>query len=321
MFSYAVTVDKTTADRLRTGAPGEWYTVEIRPPADDGDVPATLPRFIREVMELQSRWKLWNASPVSVFEIRRPAPDTLRLQFAVPTKRLERKVRTHLSEEVPAVKFDTGASGLPISEGDSVGGGILKLGRPDMFPLRSEFDRPPTNNIIAALHRHAIRDTRVIIQILFQPVAGRPIRNWWWKRRAYKRVGYLRKEKHYTFHDRNATPAEKRQADAVEEKARTPRFHTAIRILLIGVDDDFVRSRVKELAGAFNVYESLTTNQYLDTYTVKSLFPSRITKFAASVARRSFDGWTLPFQAGLPELAGLVAVPALDQTNLRHAHP
>jgi len=318
LLSYTGTVNDETADTLSTG--GDMYTVEIHPPRRD-DVPATLTRFIREIMELQSRWKLWNVSPVTVFEIRRNRSGHLQLQFAAPTKRLERKIRNHLTEQVPGIKFDTGISGIPVARGDTVGGGVLTTGRSDAFPLRTEFDRPPTNNIVASLHRHSMDNLSIIVQILFQPLAGRPVRNRWWRRRAYKRVAYLRKEKHGVDPrlDREATPQERQQADKVEAKARNPLFRVGIRFLLIGVDEDFVRSRVKELAGSFNVFESPVTNQYLDTHTVKTVQTDRLIRFAESVAYRRLDGWVIPFRAGIPELAGLIAVPSIEQANIEYA--
>lgn len=323
LFAYNCELTKEDATRLSAGS-GEWYTVEILPPATPDDVPATVPRVVREIMEIQSKLLgLRNASPVAAFEIRRPRTDRVRLQFAVPTKRLERKIRLHLTEAIPRIGFDNGVSGLPVSEEDTVSGGLLTFGREDMFPLETSFDRPPTNNVVAPLHRDAMRDTRVIIQLLFQPVAGHPLRRWRWTRRAYKRIGYLNKEKHAVapWMDRSATKAERHQADTVEHKARNPRFHVAVRILLIGVDEEWVRTRLKEVGGGFNVYESPVTNQYLNTHTIKSLFPNRITKFAESVAYRRMDGWTLPFQASIDEVAGLLAVPTIDQQNLRRAAP
>jgi len=158
---------------------------------------------------------------------------------------------------------------------------------------------------------------------LFQPVAGRPLREWWWKRRAFKRVGWLKKEKHAVlpWRQRPATRVEKRQADAVESKARNPQFRVGIRFLFVGTRDDLLRSRVKEVGGAYNVYESSLTTQYLDTYTAESFWQDRIFGFAEAVADRRFDRWVLPFRAGIPEVAGLVAIPCVDQENVRRARP
>lgn len=316
-----VEVGEEQAEQLSFSPVGQ-YVVEVRPP-QSGDFPATPDRFVQNIMEIQSKWLgLANASPVTVVEFRRPRPEQLRLQIAVPSKRLERKVRTHLLEEVPGIGFEPGVSGLPVAEEDTVGGGLLTLGREDYHPLRTEFDYPPSNSLAVALHRHAMRDTRFVVQLLFRPVAGHPIRRWWWARRAYKQVGYLRKEKHATvpWHDRPATPQERKQADQIEQKARNPRFHVAIRIFVIGAEEH-TRSRVKEVSGAFNLLEDSVSNQYLDTYTVKSVFPSRIIDFAEAVRRRKFDGWSLPFQASPAELAALVSIPDRQQRNITTAQP
>jgi hypothetical protein len=301
-----------------------WEVVEVLPPRDTGDVPASVPRFVHQVMELQTRWLgLVNASPVTVFEIRRHEPGRVRLQFAVPTQRLMRKIRLHLSEAVPGVGFADGVSGLPVSDGCVVSGGLLSLGRSDMFPLETEFDRSPVNNVIAALHQDAFPRESVVIQVLFRPVAGRPVRRWWWKRRAFKRVGWLKKEKHAvaSIRERPATRIEKQQARLVESKARSPQFDVGVRCLFVGTREDLVRSRVKELGSAFNVYESSVSNQYLDTYTVSAFSEDTIREFAAAVAHRLFDTQLFRFRLGIPELAGLVAVPTINQDNLRTASP
>lgn len=311
--------------RLLSSSDGGYRVVEVVPPRDDGEVPVAVPRFIHSIMELQTRLLgLANASPVSVFELRRDHPDRIRLQFAVPTRRLERKVRLHLTESVPGVKFTTGVSGLPVSDGDTVGGGLLTVGRQDVFPLETDFERPPTDNIVAALHRDAFPRENVVIQVLFQPIAGRPVREWLWKRKAFRRVGWLRKEKHAVTPGRNrpATPIEKRQSEAVEGKARNPQFRVGIRFVFTGTPPDLLRSRVKELAGAFNVFESAETNQYLDAHTVSAWNEDGIINFAEAVAyRHGFDRYVLSFRAGIPELAGLVAVPSIKQDNIRRAKP
>lgn len=316
-LSFTGVVDEEQADRLRNG--GNMTAVEIRPPRD-GDVPATLERFVREIMEKRTRWRLWNDSPVAAFEIRRGASGKLRLQIAIPTERLERKVRNHLAEEVPGIGFASGVSGIPVTGGERVGGCALTVKRPDIFPLKTAFDRPPTNNIVAALHHHSMGDLRVVVQLLFQPVAGQPVTNWRWRRRAYRRIAHLRKEKYGVDPrmDRQATPAEQQQAKKVEEKARAPQCHVGIRVLLISVNEETVRSRVNEIGGAFNVFESPVANQGLLARIIKALSEDRVVPFAASVAHRRFDGWLVPFRASLEELAGLVAVPSIRQSNIQY---
>lgn len=306
-------------DRLQQ-PPGHYYVVAVKPPRDD-DLPATLERFVRGIQELQAGWfGLRNTSPQIAFEIRRELTDRLLFQFAVPSKRLERKLRTHLSTEIPGVEFASGTTGLPVTSDDSIGGGLLTAGRMDWYPLRTEFETPPANMIAGALHRHAIRNTSVVIQILFQPVLGRPVRRRWWRRRAYQRIGYLRKDKEKLWGNRPPTPREKRQADAIEDKAGTNRFYASIRFVVIGAGE-YTRSRVKELAGAFNVFENPTTGQYLDAVTVTPIRGSRIVDFCRTVADRRFGAWSRRFQVSVPELAALVSLPDHDQENVPIARP
>lgn len=164
-------LDESTAEQFSLPA-GGFRTVEVYPPATF-DVPATLDRFIYGITEYQTTLLgIRNQSPLLTYELRRHTPDRLRFQFAVPTARLERKIRTHLSENVPAVRFDTGVDGLPVTEGDTVGGGVLTARLADVYPFRTEFEGPPINSVAAALHRHAMQDTRIIIQVLFRPAAA-----------------------------------------------------------------------------------------------------------------------------------------------------
>lgn len=298
---------------------GEYYTVEVRPPRD-GDVPETLGNFVRGIQEMQSTWLgIWNTSPVSAFEIRREA-GTLSFQFSVPTRRLERKIRTHLANQIQGAEFLEGSDGLPVSTDSMVGGGLLTLGRRDWYPLRTEFDEPPANSIAASLHRHAFRDTDVVIQVLFQPVLGDPVSRWWWRRRAYQRRNYLKKEKEKIWGSRKATKRERQQANAVENKAGTNRFYTAIRILVVGAGE-YTPSRVKELAGGFNVFESSETGQYLDAVTVTPLRKKRILSFCQAVRDRRFGDWSRRFQATVDELAALVSIPNRTQENIRYSQP
>jgi len=306
------------AGQLRTGTPGK-YTVQVKPP-ESTDPPTTLDQLVRGITELQSGLLgFQNLSPTIAYEIRRDTPDTLSFQYTLPTKRLERKLRTHLLTESPDVEFDSGVDGLPVTRGDSIGGGMLTLGRLDCHPLKTDFDAPPTNSIASALHRHAMQDTKIVIQVLFQPVTGKPFRRWYWRRRTYQRIGHLRKEKEKLWGNRPPTPRERNQANAVEDKAGTRRFYTAIRFLIAGAGDN-TPSRIKELAGGFNVFESGETGQYLDTVTVTPLRKNRIVNFAESVAQREFGTWSRRFQASRNELAGLITLPTLNQENIDNSH-
>lgn len=314
LLNYSVEVDEDEAERLqRLGS--HLHTTEVHPPSH-GNVPDVLNQFVKAIYEPQTKWLgLKNASPVAAFEIRRPTPEQLRFQFAVPTKRLERKVRNHLKNQVPGVSFSDGVSGLPVTDDSTVSGGLLTTGRNDWYPLETDFDDPPNNAVISGLHRHAMTDTGVVLQLLFQPAVGKPLQSWWWTRRAYKRIGYLRKEKQKLWGSRSPTPREKQQAKAVESKAGSARFHVSIRVCMTNADPN-IRSRLKEIAGGFNVYENPESGQYLNTVTVKSYRQKSLHRFAEAVAARRFAGWSRSFQASQQELAALLSIPDKQQHNL-----
>ncbi|WP_159903620.1 hypothetical protein [Salinirussus salinus] len=316
---YTATPTEEEAERLRNPVQ-RCHSIEVRTPRN-GDVPPVPVNLVKAVTELQSKWLGFvNTSPVAAFEIRRSHPDKIKIQFSVPTIRLGRKLRTHLTNQVPGIRFNTGVEGIPVTSEDTVGGGILTTGRNDWYPLKHDFDKPPINSVVSALHRHAMRDTKFVVQILFQPVIGKPLKRWYWRKRAYQRIGYLRKEKEKLWGSRSPTPREKRQADAIEEKAGTNRFYTSIRFLVIGADD-YTQSRVKELSGGYNTFENPDTGQYLDTVTVKSLRENQILNFAETVAHRRFGSWSHRFQTSVPELAALLSLPSIEQENIVNAEP
>jgi hypothetical protein len=318
-LNYTFTPLEEEVEQLQAPRTG-FYTVEVRPPKRE-KIPSVPTEFVKGVTELQSKWfGVKNTSPVTSFEIRRSHPDKLRFQFSVPTKRLERKLRTHLTNQVPGVRFNEGVSGIPVTSEDTVGGGLLTTGREDWYPLQHDYKNPPNNSVASALHRHAMRDTKFLIQILFQPVIGKPLRRWYWRKRAYQRIGYLRKEKEKLWGSRNATPREKRQANAIEDKAGTNRFHTSIRFLVIGAGE-YTQSRVKEISGGYNTFENPETGQYLNTNTVKSLRRSQLLDFTQAVRDREFNGWSRSFQTSNPELASLVSLPNTRQENITKAEP
>lgn len=297
----------------------DWYSVTVKPASTTASVPESVTATIKAVLEMQTGFLGFrNRSPVAAYEIRRTTPDNLSFQFSLPTKRLERKLRTHLNHEIPEVEFEPGKDGLPVTEGDSVGGALLTPRKRDWYPLQTSHDFPPMNSVASALHRHAMQDTRIVIQLLFQPVAGRPIRSWWRTKRMYQQIGYLRKEKEKLWHNRSPTPREKQQAKAIERKAGTIGFHTSIRVLIIGAEE-YMRSRVKEVSGAFNIFDNPDTGQYLNTHTVHTLVPSRIYNFAETVTNRRFGNWHRRFQASIPELAALVSIPNHSQQNIQYS--
>ena len=317
MFHKSTTVSEEDVQQLKKGGQ-RFDPVEVHPPKR-GDIPATLDTFIKGILELQSKWfGLVNASPVTAYEIRRPVNNRLRFQYAVPTKRLDRKLRTQLKTEIPELKFSTGTNGIPVSKDTSVGGGILTPGRKDCYPLQTEFDSPAVNALTGLLHRHSMQNTSIVVQILFKPVVGHPVKHRWWTRNTYQRIGYLRKNKtgSLPWHDRPPTPREKRQADAIERKAGTSKFHTTIRFLVIGAGEN-TPSRVKELSGGFNIFENPETGQYLDTITVKNVRESKIIEYAETVAQREHSG-TPSFRTSIPELAALVSLPNRRQQNIQN---
>lgn len=317
----AVTVDEATATALSRGS-SDRYTVEVMPPRA-GDLPASLDRFVKGITEYETAWfGLQNRSPVSAYELRRPTPERLHLQFSVPSARLERKVRSQLAENVPGVGFAPGEDGLPITAGDTLGGGVLTTARQDWFPLRTDFDVPPINSVVSLLHRHAMPDSRILVQVVFQPVARRSIANWWWTRQARRTAQALRRDRaaQQAPPQRPATPRERTQATRVEAKAASARFTTGIRILIVGAGEATL-SRVKEVTGGFNVFEDPATGQYLKTRYLRTVRTSRLLRFAAAVRDRAFRGWALPFQTSPPELAALVSLPDLDQENITTAQP
>lgn len=313
-----VTLTESMAETLSQPSK-PFRTVEVHPPAET-EPPATLDRFVDGITEYQTALLgLRNRSPIAAYEIRRVNPSRLRFQFAVPTTRLERKVRTHLTESVPEVGFEEGVDGLPVEDADTVGVGVLNLRRNDVYPLRTEFDRPPINSVATALHRHAMRDSRIIVQLLFRPVAGRPVRRRLWHHQASQESRGLRSEKVgvLPWTDRDATPLEKDQASRVDEKAGSPRFEVSIRILVIGAEE-YTVSRVKEVSGGFNVFADPETRQSFRTTVVRGIRESPIVNRAKAVRDRSLSR---PFQVSQGELAGLVSIPSREQQNIRYSHP
>ncbi|PSP57016.1 hypothetical protein BRC72_11485 [Halobacteriales archaeon QH_7_66_36] len=319
LFHYTTKPSEEQVEQLQNPEK-RFHSIEVQPPKHE-KIPAVPEEFIKAITELQSKLLgLKNTSSVAAFEIRRNTPRKVRFQFSTSNIRLERKLRTQLTNQIPGIQFEDGERGIPVTQEDTVGGGILTTGRKDWYPLQHEFKEPANNSIASALHRHAMRDTKFLIQILFQPVIGKPLRRWYWRRRAYQRIGYLRKEKEKLWGSRNATPREKRQADAIENKSGTTRFHTSIRFLVIGAEEH-TRSRVKELSGGFNTFENPDTGQYLNTKTVRALRESQLIDFAQAVADRRFKGWSRSFQTSIPELAALVSLPSTQQENIQNAKP
>jgi hypothetical protein len=311
-----ITLDNTTARQLSRSSE-EYRTVEVQPPPDK-ELPVTLNRFVKAITEYQTQlFGIRNTSPVVAYEIHRFVPENLRLQFAVPTTRLERKLRIHLNEEAPGFEFEPGVDQLPLKEDDTVGIGVLQLRRKDVYPLETEFETPPLNSVVASLHRHAMRDSRIAIQILFKPRAGQPIGRRLWHREAQRESRNLRSEKVgvLPWTDRDATPLEKQQARQIDEKAGSPRFNVSIRILVIGAGE-YTASRMKEVSAGFNIFANPDTGQGFQTRTVRSLRDKTIINSIEQFRDRRLNR---PFQISMPELAGLLSIPDREQENLETA--
>lgn len=318
VFKTTAALDEEQATQLQVGA--RHHTTTVKPP-HNASMPATLERFVNGITEYRTEWLGFkNASPTIAYELRRPTPDTVKLQFSTPSNRMDRKVRAHLSDEIGGLQFTDGDNGLPVSASDTIGGALIIPTADDRLPLRTEFDRSPINGLTSTLHRHAMQDAGIIIQILFKPLAGQPIRNWLWYRRAHQQHDHLRKEKEKIWGSRQPRTTERGRADAIDEKILDNHFHTAIRLLVIGAGD-YTQSRVKEIASGFNIYRNPATGQDLRTVPVRSIREQRIVQFARMVALRRFGGWSRRFKLSFEELAGLVALPDRDQQNLVTAAP
>ncbi|WP_164471692.1 hypothetical protein [Halosimplex salinum] len=308
-----VRLDNPTVQRL-SQPNQEFRFVEVHPPADQ-DLPVSLDRFVKTVTEYQTQLLgIKNTSPVIGYEIQRFTPEKIRLQFAVPTARLERKLRTQLNEQIPGIGFETGTRELPLNKGDTVGLGVLSLRRKEVYPLETEFEAPPINSVVTALHRHAMRDSRIAIQVLFKPVAGQPVQRRLWHREASRESRNLRSEKvgMLPWSDRDATPREKQQARQIDSKAGSPRFHVSIRILVVGAAE-YTASRIKEVSGGFNIFTNPDTGQGYQTRAVRSIRDKPIINSVEQFRNRRLKQ---PFQISAVELAGLVSIPDREQENI-----
>ncbi len=297
-----------------------WYSIEAHPPRNK-ETPSTIPHFISGVLEIQNKWLgLKNTSPTISYEIRRTQDNKLHFQYSVPSKRLERKARTQLADEIPGIKFKDGANGLPVQQNETLGGGLLYLGENDWHTFKTEHDTPPINAVTALLHRHSMQNTDFVIQILFKPIADKTLRNWWWRKKAVKQRNYLKKEKQKIWGSTQPTRREKQQAHNINQKIGNARYWTSIRFLIIN-GKEYTPSRVKELAGGFNRLENPETNQYFNTVTFQPFLKNRLLNYAKTVRDREFGGWSRKFRATQAELASLVTLPDSNQSNITHSTP
>ena len=313
------TLTEGQAQRLQNPA-YDGYDVRVLPPRS-GNVPATTGHVVRNIREMGADWlKLRNKSPLIAVELRRPVPETLILQYSVPTKSLERKLRSQFATAIPDIGFEEGDTGLPVDAETTVGGSLLTTARDDWYPLRTDFNYPPTNAIIAALHHHAMQDTRFVIQLLLRPIAGKRIQRRYWRFRARQQENYLRKEKEKVWGSRKPTKREKRQADSIEAKTAGPQWYVSIRVLAIGAGEH-TASRVNEVTGGFNAYQHDESGQYLTGKPVMSLREANLFRFTNAVADREYRGWSRTFKATDEEIGALCAIPNRQQGNLQRAGP
>lgn len=295
------------------------HGVEVAVPYDR-EAPATLPEIVQVVTEARTGLGgIRNHSHRFAYEVRRPSPEELRVQFVLPGARLERKVRLALDTTVPTASLSTGTTGLPIQAGESLGGGFIRPGRPDYIPFQTTFARPATNQLIATLHPDAMPDTRVVVQILCQPIAGRSLAMRRWQRQARRRATALRQQRKTGDQTRTPSPVDRETARAIDEKLASRRFWTAIRLVIIGAGDA-TRARLTELKGAFNRYEVASPRQDFDANPLRSVRGKRFRTFGRAVAHLTFDE-SLRFQATTDEVGALMAVPTRDQRNLESATP
>jgi hypothetical protein len=315
-----IELNEEQTNRLQTPET-DWYTVEARLSRDQ-DLPAAPELFIQGIQEKRTKWLgLRNTSPVIAFEVRRNSPDKLRFQYSVPTKRLERKLRNHLSDTTPRVELsESGVDGLPVNAEDTIGGGTVTMGRTDWYPLETEFDAPPINALVGSLHHEAMKDSIFVVQVLLRPVAGKPVRRWWYRKSAYRQISYLRSEKELLIGRRKPTSKEKKQARKIDDKVTSTLFEAAIRAVVIGAGDH-TPSRLHEVLGGYNQYESRESGQSLNGSVETAFRETSLVRFYRSVADRRFPEKHRRFRVSTPELAALVSLPDRSQENIRYARP
>jgi hypothetical protein len=311
-------LDEQQAEQLRN-PDTDWHTVEVRIPKHT-DLPPCPVSFIDGIREMKTKWlRLRNTSPAIAFEIRRGETGQLRFQYSVPTKRLERKLRNHLADATPKVEIlDSGEDGLPVEEGDSIGGCTFSMTRQDWNPLETDHDAPPTNPVIGALHEQAMKDTKFVVQVLFRSVAGKPLRRWWHRHSAHSRIDRLRSEKEQLIGSRKPTSSEKKRGRLIDEKVNRPSFKTEIRVAVIGAGEH-TPSRVHELSGAFNSYGHAESGQSLSASVEESIRAPPLIRFGEAIADRRFQESHRRFRVTPKELAGLVALPDRIQKNISYA--
>lgn len=290
-------------------------TIGVQPPRR-GDTTPVLTQVAKHLRSSRTGLLgLRNRSPVIAYELCRPQPDSLRLQLAVPSKRVERIYRTQLPLNVDRVRFRDGTDGLPVEAGQSIGGAVWTTTRSWPYPLRTSFQAPPLNSVVAALHRHAMQRTRFMLQILAQPVAGR-LRQWWGRKTAAWTRDELRTEQEGMVRSRQPTRYEREQAADVDRKSRVPHWRVSIRLVVIG-GNDLTLSRAAEVGSAFSMYDNPETGQRLRMQPLKVIRRGEIKRFAKAVALRRFGHSSAAFRVTDAELGALLSVPmCAEETNI-----
>ncbi|MFC4359279.1 hypothetical protein ACFO0N_15135 [Halobium salinum] len=314
-----ITASEEQAQQLQHSNKG-WYSIQVRPPRETP--PARLDSVIRGATEASTKWfGLRNASPVIAYEIRRHRPGQLQFQFSTPSVRLDRKLRNHLTDAASTTEIqESSTNGLPVFEDETIGVGQAELLRRDWNPLETDFDSPPVNKLVGSLHQNAMQDTKFVVQLLFQPVAGHPVRRRWSRREAFNRGRKLRNKKQLLVGERTATPLEKKRAKLLEEKAAGPLYNVRLRVVAIGAGE-YTGSRIRELAGCFNQYNHSESRQKLGVKRFKSVRSVSIFRLLKAVRDRQLSDLDAGFRASVEEVGALASLPDRSQSNIVEARP
>ncbi|QIB75395.1 hypothetical protein G3I44_14490 [Halogeometricum borinquense] len=310
-------LDEQRAERLQAPA-WQGYVVEVRPPR--GHSVSDITSVLRTLRAPRTKWLgLKNTSAYIVFEIIRDSRG-LRFQYAVPTKTVERELRSQLHTVIPNASFHEGTSGLPVIPERAVAGGLVSTGRQSWYPLYTDHTQPVMNGVAASLHDDAMQDTSFVIQIVARPVATDAVRSWYRSRRTGMHITYLNKEKEQLWGRRSPTPLERRKAQAVETKMRAPLWQASIRCITVSYPtNEALPARFYESVAGFSRMENDQTGQFLRPKPVQTWREASLYGFAQAVADRQFNGWSRWWYATSPELGALLTPPNIRQDNISAA--
>ena len=281
---------------------------------------------------LRSPWRrLLSGQPHLAFEYRW-TPDGAQISLWLPGRIPPGLAEHAIAAAWPGAVTSTGPATPPLSGGTATEGGVLMLGRPDHYPIRSQHDADPLRALFAAAEGLSPGDT-AIWQVLARPVAGPRLLQ---ARRAASRLAgggparpasrvldlltpsLARRARRPAggtgFPDR---PAEIR---AILGKAAGPRWAVAIRYAVTNsgtatpAEQARLRGRAHALATAAALYSS--GHNYLAR--------RRLRQPAAALASRRLGRGQL---LSIPELAALAhlpvdaAVPGLARAGARALPP